>query len=101
MNNVVTLVSSVSIVAAFLGGITVALTQLVKSVWITNTRYAPLVSLVVGVILAYLFIGELDVPFRVLVGIIIGLTASGFYSGVKTVSAPGASAISGPTDLTQ
>ncbi len=82
--NLIQLVGSVAITSAFLGGITVALTQFVKKVFITNTRYAPLVSLVIGIALAFFFIPELTISVRILVGIIIGLTASGLYSGFKT-----------------
>lgn len=85
MDNIITLVSSVAVVSAFLAGITVSLTQLIKKVFITNTRYAPIVSLIIGVVLAIFFIAELPISVRVLVGVIIGLTASGFYSGYKTV----------------
>jgi hypothetical protein len=83
--NIVELVSSLSVVAVFLGGVTVAVTQLVKKATPLRTKYAPVVSVVTGILLALFFIGEVSFPIRVLMGVIVGLTASGIYSGVKSV----------------
>lgn len=86
-NNIISAVASMTGVIAFFVGITVALTQLTKTYLVTNTRYAPLFSLLFGILLAYFFVGnEVGVSLRVLVGVIIGLTASGLYAGTKTVT---------------
>jgi len=57
--------------------VVVALVQIAKGLGLT-TRYAPLLSLVLGVGIL-LALGE---PW--LAGIIVGLSASGLYSGGKT-----------------
>lgn len=58
----------------------VALTSLSK-VYV-NSKWAPLISLVLGVLGAFAFNGAgLSTVFS---GLVIGLTASGLYSGAKT-----------------
>ena len=47
-------------------------------------RYAPLVSLVVGVAGAFIF-PAVSVGLTVLAGVVVGLSASGLYSGGKTL----------------
>jgi len=51
-----------------------------------STRYAPVFALVLGAVGGYFYIAE-DV-MGVLVGITMGLAASGAYSGVKTSIKP-------------
>lgn len=47
-----------------------------------SSRFAPATSLILGVIGATVFIGGMNGP-SVLQGVLVGLTASGLYSGVK------------------
>lgn len=63
--------------------IAVGLTELVKRVGVSN-RYAPIASLVFGVALAFLANGISGAT--VVSGIFFGLSASGLWSGVKSVS---------------
>lgn len=62
--------------------IVVGITEVIKKASGLNSRYAPLLSLIVGI--ATIFIGG-DLPVRdsMMTGIIVGLSASGLYGGVK------------------
>jgi len=46
-----------------------------------KTAWAPVVSIVFGLGAAFLF--ETELSLRILGGVIVGLTSSGLYSGVK------------------
>lgn len=52
-----------------------------------DNRYAPLISLALGIGGAFLF-PALTVGLTIVSGIVVGLTASGLYSGVKATFAP-------------
>lgn len=45
-------------------------------------RYAPLASIVLGILGAFVFPAA-TVPLTILAGLVIGLSASGLYSGTK------------------
>ncbi len=60
-----------------LTALTLGLTEVVKRLNIVNERFYPLVSLTIGILLA------LSQGMYGLEGIIVGLSASGLYSGVK------------------
>jgi len=64
-------------------GFVVALTELVKKVVNPPKRFLPLVSVAWGIIVAYLFMDKS--VFSLFSGILLGLSASGLYSGAKTV----------------
>lgn len=49
-------------------------------------RYAPIASLILGLILAIIYAAEGDFKKGLLQGIYFGLAASGLYSGVKNVT---------------
>jgi len=53
--------------------------------FVDNSKYSPLASLVFGAILGFFF-GGFTMSYDILLGIIAGLAASGLYSGVKRVS---------------
>lgn len=74
--------SSVATVAV-LSPIVLALVSGIKSVGM-ESRWAFPLSLVLG-ITAGVFFGGATIALNVLLGIIIGLSASGLYSGVKKV----------------
>ena len=65
--------------------IVLALTQAIKLTGFIPDHFAPLVSIGVGIIVAWLGNGN-DVPFgsTLLSGAIYGLIGSGLYSGIKT-----------------
>lgn len=61
--------------------IVIALTSLFKIY--LGSRWAPLIALVLGIAGAFLF-PTATLGVTIISGIVIGLTASGLYSGVKT-----------------
>lgn len=65
--------------------IIVALTQVFKMIGLSK-KYFPISNTVLGILVAYLFVpsGKEDIPLAVLIGIIIGLSASGLYSSGKS-----------------
>jgi len=65
---------------AVLVPIVIALTQMIKGAGL-STRFAPVVSLVLGV-LSTLVVGQFDL----LQGLMVGLTASGLFSGGKAIT---------------
>lgn len=66
--------------------VTVGLVEVIKRTNIVADRFIPLVSIVVGIALAFVYPG-ISIAVTVLSGIVIGLSASGLYSGTKTVTA--------------
>lgn len=67
-------------------GITIGLTQALKLALTVSDRYVPLVSIVVGLGLAFLMAQDLPIDAIVTLGIVAGLSASGLYDvGKKTV----------------
>ena len=75
---------SVVLIAVFTP-IILAVVSLAKQ-WVANSKWYPIVSVLVGIILAVSFSG-LTVSFAVLLGVLAGLSASGLYSGAKAVVA--------------
>lgn len=66
--------------------IVIALTQIVK-MWVLDSRYAPLVSIAFGIAGAFIIpVPTTTIGLTVLQGILIGLTASGLFTGVRAVS---------------
>jgi hypothetical protein len=80
--NIVEIFTQASVIIAFLVGVDIALVQGIKKFVINNTRYAFVISILVGIALAWFFL-PFATAVRVLIGVIIGLTASGVYGGVK------------------
>lgn len=68
-----------SLAFAGLVPVVVAATEVVKRTFGVPSRFVALISLVLGVGAVYLSAGSLDI----LNGVVIGLSASGLYSGVK------------------
>jgi hypothetical protein len=68
--------------------IIVALIQMFKLTGWVQDRYAPFVSVLVGIVLAFLMTEAITAHIgqTVFTGIIYGLSASGLYSGIKTSS---------------
>ena len=66
--------------------ITTGLTSVIKTAIQSESfnRFAPLVSLIIGVGIARIAMGFY--PEALMYGIVVGLSASGLYSGVKSVA---------------
>ena len=60
------------------------LTSLAKNV-ITDSRWSPLVALVLSLLASFFLVPVETVAFTVLQGILMSLSASGLYSGTKAV----------------
>ena len=65
-------------------GVVMGISELLKRVWGLNSKYIPLVNLFFS-ILFFIFYGSFDLKTDLLNGLIMGLSASGLYSGVKNV----------------
>lgn len=63
--------------------VVIGVTQVFKG--FVAERFAPIVSLVLGVAASFVF-PAVTVAQTVLAGIVVGLSASGLYSGTKTVT---------------
>lgn len=66
--------------------VVMGLTAIFKS-FVSDGRYAPIASLVLGIALAFV-VPAATAALTILQGVLIGLTASGLYSGVKAIAAP-------------
>jgi hypothetical protein len=81
------LISSISLGAAATVPIIVALTQIVKMMGFVKDKYAPFISILFGILIAFLFAHETgDISANILSGILFGLAASGLYSGVQATT---------------
>lgn len=69
---------------ALLVAVSAGITELAKTVGLPS-RLAPLLSLALGIGTVFLSAGSISGGV-VITGCVIGLTASGFYSGVKTIA---------------
>jgi hypothetical protein len=64
----------------------VAIVQALKMVGLPS-KFAPLVSIGVGILVAFLFGGNLETAgHTLLAGVLYGLSSSGLYSGTKTTA---------------
>ncbi len=81
MDSTVVLVQ-LSAVSLALVPVVLGLTSLVKN--FLDSKWSPIVSLVLGVGAAFI-VPEVSIQLTVLQGILVGLTASGLYSGIKAV----------------
>jgi hypothetical protein len=61
------------------------LVDVIKKAGLPN-NFAPLVSLVLGVIFGFMFDSNGDVKSAIVTGLIMGMSASGLYSGGKEAS---------------
>ena len=69
---------------AFITGIVVAISELLKLTKI-NPKFLPIINLALGLIFGFVYVAPEDPKTAVMAGLIIGLTASGVYSGSKNV----------------
>lgn len=71
------------VVLGVLTALTMAIVEVAKQIGL-NSRYAPLLSVITGI--ALITLGTFSIGTDLIIpGLIIGLTASGLYSGTKTV----------------
>lgn len=63
----------------------IGLVEAFKMAGLSN-KYTPLFSLFLGVVLGVAFLDNGDMASNLLVGIALGLSASGLYSGTKTLN---------------
>lgn len=78
INTLVTyLVTPVGMVALI-----IALAEVAKNLGV-NKKYIPLLDLVIGLIGSFFIYSDLTIIYRVLVGIALGLSACGLFSGIK------------------
>lgn len=84
MNLDLDIIQAMTISAAAVVPIIVAICQVFKF-WVPE-KYSPFLSLLVGVIVTFLFADNFraDLGGTILTGILFGLAASGLYSGVKS-----------------
>lgn len=71
-------------VVGFLTPVVIGLVEIIKR-WADNSRIAPVVSIALGIGLYWLVLPSVGASEFVIGGIIIGLMASGLYSGGKAV----------------
>ncbi len=63
----------------------VGITQVIKTAGVPK-KFSPLVSLVTGIVLCIFYESDVGIKKSILNGIIAGLTASGLFSGCKSVA---------------
>lgn len=63
----------------------VGITQVIKTAGVPK-KFAPIVSLIIGIVLCVLYESNVDMKKSIVDGIIAGLTASGLVSGYKSVT---------------
>lgn len=63
----------------------IGLTEAVKKTGAVARMYWPIISIALGIVIS-IFLFDNDLQLEVIQGIVAGLTASGLWSGVRTVS---------------
>jgi hypothetical protein len=82
------ILSNATLSATAIVPIIIALVQMFKMTGWVQDRFAPFLSVGLGIGLAFLFGNDFGYNFSVIIfsGIVYGLSASGLYSGIKTTS---------------
>lgn len=81
------LLAGVTIASAATVPIILSIVQVIKMTGWIDAKYAPIVSIVVGILVAFLLGQDTNsISGNILSGILFGLAASGLYSGVETTS---------------
>lgn len=75
--------SSIALIALFTP-IILAVVELSKK-WIANDRWYPIIAILAGVLLSWFFSDFSATSYKILLGVLSGLAASGLYSGSRTV----------------
>lgn len=76
----------VSPLTALLIPVIVGLTQIVKPFVGGDSRYAPVISVVLGIIGAFLLPHETQTGMTILGGIVVALSSMGLYSGTQRIN---------------
>jgi hypothetical protein len=85
--NDIHLIDSLAVGAVAVVPIIVAIVQALKMTGKLPNKFAPLVSIAVGIGVGFIFRHETqDLSQTILAGVIYGLSASGLYSGIKTTA---------------
>ena len=78
------LIASITLGATATVPIVVAMTQMVKVTGWVSAKYMPFVSILMGILIAFLFSQDKnDISGNILSGLLFGLAGSGLYSGLK------------------
>lgn len=78
---------SLSAVSVALVPLVLAITQMTKG-FFTDTRFIPVVSIFLGVVASFGVPHDTGAFFTAVQGVLIGLSASGLYSGAKATFSP-------------
>ena len=85
--NDIHLIDSLAVGAVAVVPIIVAIVQALKMTGKLPNKFAPLVSIAVGILVGFIFRHDTqNLSQTVLAGVIYGLSASGLYSGIKTTA---------------
>lgn len=81
-------IHNITLSAAAIVPIIVAIVQALKMTNWVKEQYSPLLSVAVGIVVAFLLAHDFtaDISGTIFTGILFGLSASGLYSGVKTTA---------------
>lgn len=81
------LIDSLAVGAVAVVPIIVAIVQALKMTGKLPNKFAPLVSIAVGILVGFIFRHDTqNLSQTILAGVIYGLSASGLYSGIKTTA---------------
>lgn len=61
----------------------IGIVEVIKRTFAMSSRYAPLMSLLVGIASVYIYNDFVISSANILQGVVLGLTAAGLYSGTK------------------
>jgi hypothetical protein len=85
--NDIHLIDSLAVGAVAVVPIIVAIVQALKMTGKLPNKFAPLVSIAVGILVGFIFRHDTqNLSQTILAGVIYGLSASGLYSGIKTTA---------------
>lgn len=80
--------TSLILVAITLVAIVTAVVEVLKKTFTIKTRYLPITSIVVGILIALIVwpLSDYDFYYMLVVGLIAGLAASGTFDALKAVN---------------
>lgn len=87
------LLNEITLSSAATVPIILSLVQIIKMTGLIKDRFAPIASVVIGILIAFLLVntdgiagndGTFHLGTTILTGIMFGLSASGLYSGIST-----------------
>lgn len=66
-------------------GVIVGISEVIKRLDFFPQKFIPVVNIILGIAGGIIYLQPDDVMMGILQGLVLGLTAGGFYSGVKNV----------------